>query len=119
MHLLTPFEREWHRISVRLAVSVRSGRGEVPTVANRDALWIIGTNGRVDPKCGGCYIIIDTTDNFEKPRREVCPADRRSDREPVTRDCLRRVLRYTALGFVERFPVNRQLGVERSDGRQG
>ena len=58
-----------------------------------DALWIIGTNGRVDLKgVGRGYIIIDTADNFEKPRWEVCPADRRSDREAVTRDWLRRVL---------------------------
>ena len=58
-----------------------------------DALWIIGTNGRVDLKGdGGRYIIIDTADNFEEPRWEVCPAKRRSDREAVTRDWLRRVL---------------------------
>ncbi len=41
---------------------------------------------------GRGYIIIDTADNFEKPRWEVCPADRRSDREPVSRDWLRRIL---------------------------
>ena len=59
-----------------------------------DALWIIGTNGRVDLKGdGGRYIIIDKADNFEEPRWEVCPAERRSDREPVTRDWLRRILR--------------------------
>ena len=57
------------------------------------ALWIIGNNGRVDLKCGGRhYLIIDTADNFEKPRWEVSAADRRSDREAVTRDWLRRVL---------------------------
>lgn len=57
------------------------------------ALWIIGANGRVDLKCDdGRYIMIDTADNFEKPRWEVSPADRRSEREAVTRDWLRRVL---------------------------
>ena len=58
-----------------------------------DALWIIGNNGRVDLKgAGRGYIIIDTADNFEKPHWEVSPADRRSDREAVSRDWLRRVL---------------------------
>lgn len=58
-----------------------------------DALWIIGTNGRVDLRgVRPGYIIIDTADNFEEPRWEVCPADRRSDREPVSRDWLRRIL---------------------------
>ena len=58
------------------------------------ALWIIGTNGRVDLKCdGGRYIVVDTADNFGEPRWEVSPADRRSEREPVTRDWLERILR--------------------------
>jgi len=58
------------------------------------ALWIIGTNGRVDLKGDiGRYIIIDTADNFEKPHWEVSRADRRSDREPVTRGWLPRILR--------------------------
>ena len=57
------------------------------------ALWIIGTNGRVDLKGdGGRYIVIDTADNFEDPRWGVSRSDRRSDREPVTREWLRRVL---------------------------
>ena len=68
--------------------------GEAPAVKLIPrALWIIGNNGRVDLKCGGRhYLIIDTADNFEKPRWEVSRADRRSDREAVTRDWLRRVL---------------------------
>ena len=58
-----------------------------------DALWIIGANGRVDLKGdGGRYIIIDTADNFEEPRWEVSRADRRSHREPVTREWLRPIL---------------------------
>ena len=58
-----------------------------------DALWIIGCNGRVDLKGdGGRYIIIDTADNFEGPRWEVSRSDRRSEREPVTRDWLRPIL---------------------------
>ena len=52
-----------------------------------DALWVIGANGRVDLKGdGGRYIIIDTADNFEEPRWEVSAADRRSEREAVSRE---------------------------------
>ena len=36
--------------------------------------------------------MIDTADNFEKPRWEISPAVRRSEREPITREWLRRVL---------------------------
>ena len=58
-----------------------------------DALWIIGANGRVDLKgYGDRYIVIDTADNFEEPRWEVSRADRRSHREPVTREWLRPIL---------------------------
>ena len=58
-----------------------------------DALWIIGTNGRVGLKGdGGRYIMIDTADNFEEPRWEVSRSDRRSHREPVTREWLRPIL---------------------------
>ena len=58
------------------------------------ALWIIGTSSRVDLKGYiGRYIIIDTADNFEKPHWEVSRSDRRSDREPVTRGWLPRILR--------------------------
>ena len=57
------------------------------------ALWIIGNNGRVDLKRGGRrYLVIDTADNFEEPHWEVSSADRRSVREPVTREWLRRIL---------------------------
>lgn len=58
-----------------------------------DALWIIGANGRIDLKGdGGRYIIIDYADNFAEPRWEVSRADRRSHREPVTREWLRLLL---------------------------
>ena len=40
----------------------------------------------IDGHDGGRYIIIDTADNFEEPHWEVSRADRRSEREPVTRD---------------------------------
>ena len=36
--------------------------------------------------------MIDTADNFENPRWEIFPADRRSEREPITREWLRRGL---------------------------
>ena len=58
-----------------------------------DALWVIGANGRVDLKGDmGRYIIIDTADNFEEPHWEVSRSDRRSEREPVTREWLRPIL---------------------------
>ena len=56
-------------------------------------LWIIGNNGRVDLKGDGShYIVIDMADNFEEPNWEVSRDDRRSDREAVTREWLRRLL---------------------------
>ncbi len=56
-------------------------------------LWIIGENGRVDLKHDGrYYYIVDTADNFALPNWEVSRAERRSDREIVTRNWLRRVL---------------------------
>ena len=52
-----------------------------------DALWIVGSNGRVDLKGDGSrYIVIDMADNFEEPNWEVSRDDRRSDREAVTRE---------------------------------
>jgi len=36
--------------------------------------------------------MIDAADNFEEPRWEVSRADRRSHREPVTREWLRPIL---------------------------
>ena len=57
------------------------------------ALWIIGNNGRIDMKGdGNRYIVIDMADNFEEPNWEVSRDDRRSDREAVTREWLRRLL---------------------------
>ena len=56
-------------------------------------LWIIGNNGRVDLKGDGSrYIVIDMADNFEEPNWEVSRDDRRSDREPVTREWLGHLL---------------------------
>ena len=57
------------------------------------ALWIIGENGRVDLKRDGrYYFIMDTADNFAQPNWEVSRAERRCDREAVTREWLRRIL---------------------------
>ncbi len=56
-------------------------------------LWIIGENGRIDLKHDGhYYYLMDTADNFEQPNWEVSRADRRCDREAVTRAWLRRIL---------------------------
>ena len=58
-----------------------------------DALWIIGTNGRVDLKGdAGRHIVIDMADNFQEPHWQVSRSDRRRDREAVTREWLRRLL---------------------------
>ena len=57
------------------------------------ALWIIGENGRIDLKHDGrYYYLMDTADNFEQPNWEVSRAERRCDREAVTREWLRRIL---------------------------
>ncbi len=58
------------------------------------ALWIIGNNGRVDVKRDGQrYLIVDMAENFEEPDWQAARSERRCDRESVTRDWLRRLLR--------------------------
>ena len=58
------------------------------------ALWIIGGNGRVDLKHGGKrYLIVDFAENFGTPEWKVASAERRCERESLTRDWLRRVVR--------------------------
>ena len=58
------------------------------------ALWIIGNNGRVDLSChGNRYVIVDMAENFAEPDWQVAGACRRCERESVTRDWLRRLLR--------------------------
>ena len=58
------------------------------------ALWIIGNNGRVDVKRDGRrYLIVDAAENFEEPDWRAVPAERRCNREAVTPDWLRRILR--------------------------
>ena len=67
--------------------------GEVVRFKPR-ALWIIGNNGRVDVKRDGQhYLIVDAAENFEEPDWQAAPAEHRCDREAVTPDWLRRVLR--------------------------
>ena len=62
------------------------------------ALWIIGENGRIDLKHDGryyyyyYYYLMDTAENFEQPNWEVSRAERRCDRETVTREWLRCIL---------------------------
>ncbi len=66
--------------------------GEIVKVEPR-ALWIIGANGQVDLKRDGHrYLIVDMAENFERPDWQVAHAERRCDRETVTREWLRRVL---------------------------
>lgn len=56
-------------------------------------LWIIGANGRVDLKGGGQrYLIVDIAENFEAPDWQAARAEKRRDREAVSRGWLRRIL---------------------------
>ena len=58
------------------------------------ALWIIGNNGRVDVRRDGRrYLIVDAAENFGAPNWQAARDDHRCDRESVTRDWLRRILR--------------------------
>ena len=51
------------------------------------ALWVIGCNGRVDLKRDGHhYLIVDLAENFDTEDWQVARADRRGERQPVTRD---------------------------------
>ena len=57
-------------------------------------LWIIGSNGRVDLKRDGHrYLVVDMAENFEAPDWQAAPAERWCDREAVSEDWLKRVLR--------------------------
>ena len=58
------------------------------------ALWIIGNNGRVDIKCDGRhYLVVDAAEIFGEPDWQAAPARHRCDREAVTADWLKRILR--------------------------
>lgn len=60
------------------------------------ALWTIGGNGRIDLKLkrdGHHYLIVDMASNFDAPNWQVVPAERRYDREAVTEDWLKRILK--------------------------
>ena len=66
--------------------------GDVATLEPR-ALWIIGCNGRVDLKRNNRrFLIVDLADSFERADWQASRADRRGEREPVTRDWLVGVL---------------------------
>ena len=70
------------------------GRGGEIVELKPHALWIIGNNGRVDVKRDGRrYLIVDAAENFGDPDWQAAPDERRRDRESVTRDWLRRILR--------------------------
>ena len=56
-------------------------------------LWIIGTNGRVDMKCGDRhYLIVDVAGNFEAPQWEAASVERRLDRVALTESWLAQAL---------------------------
>ena len=65
-----------------LALAHRGGR--VARLEPR-ALWIVGTNGRVDLYApGGHYLLIDEAESFDPPRWTISPLRDRSDRRPLT-----------------------------------
>ena len=69
-----------------------SQTGEVAKLEPR-ALWVIGCNGRVDLKRNNHhYLVVDLADSFERMDWQATRADRRDEREPVTRDWLVGVL---------------------------
>ena len=75
------------------ALRCESGKETVVTLEPR-ALWIIGANGRVDLKYDKkLYLIVDLADNFEAPTWQAAPTDRRSERQTVSGDWLRNILR--------------------------
>lgn len=66
--------------------------GDVATLEPR-ALWVIGCNGRVDLKRNNRrFLIFDLAHSFERADWQAVRADRRGEREPVTRDWLVGVL---------------------------
>ena len=49
------------------------------------ALWIVGTNGRVDLHTpSGHFLLIDEAESFDPPRWTITPLRDRSDRRPLT-----------------------------------
>ena len=66
--------------------------GEVVRIEPQ-TLWIIGANGQVALRRDGHrHLIVDRAENFERPDWQAARAERRCDREAVTRDWLRRIL---------------------------
>ena len=60
------------------------------------ALWIIGGNGRIDLKLkrdGRHYLIVDMASNFDAPDWQAVPAERRHDREAITENWLKHILK--------------------------
>ena len=57
-------------------------------------LWIIGSNGRVDMKCGNLhYLIVDMAESFEAPDWRAASAEQRLERVSLTESWLRQTLR--------------------------
>jgi len=73
-------------------LELRDCKGHAARLEPR-GLWIIGGNGRVDLKGGSQrYLIVDMAENFGAPNWQVSCAERRCDREAVTRGWPRRAL---------------------------
>ncbi len=69
-----------------------NGSGKSAVLEPR-GLWIIGTNGRIDLKCGPRhYLIVDVAGNFEPPQWQAASAEQRLDRVDFTESWLRQAL---------------------------
>jgi hypothetical protein len=67
--------------------------GEAAYIEPR-TLWIVPHNGMiVFERNGTRFIIVDTAENFRPPKWEVTADHDRSQREPLTREWLQRILR--------------------------
>lgn len=56
-------------------------------------LWIVGANGRVDLTHNGLhYLIVDRSENFERPDWQAVRGDQRRDRRKLSCDWLRQIL---------------------------
>ena len=87
--LMRKFDIEPRQLPILNCVN---GKGAVVTLEPR-GLWIIGSNGRVDLKCGKKhYLIVDLAENFETPKWQAAPGDHRAERRAVSRDWLMSIL---------------------------
>lgn len=67
-------------------------RGSKAVTIEPRGLWIVGANGRVDLKHDGKhYIIVDSAENFQKPKWMVFGAEDRNHPVAVTKEWLQEI----------------------------